>query len=618
MANTGQTGAGCAFSFTTAASRVLRRVILRRWITLLGAAGWVASGVLCALSGLVWCFSGAFIPWLPLVLLCLWMAGSLVFAYATKPGAFPAFALWDQAEGRREAFATAWWFEQQAQPTPAQSAHVVRQQPLLREALPRICDALPIRPVRAVWAAPVVATLALALPAALGTRTTREIINDDMSRAAGTEGRKLARQDWEKKKLDGLDENEKKALEKLKDQLKNTARELENSAGKDARSVLSSLEKRAREAEKLASDIGQEKNSWASAKMVEELRRHADTADLGDAVAEKNARDAAAAAETLARQLKSQRLTTEARERLNETLKDVQKLSEKEDRTRTVGENVLGAADRLLASDPVEAGDEFEKLADKMRDISRRELTRKELEKLAQQLRDAGANITGQSEGTMRSMTQAGQQGGSSQAAQSPQVPQSNPQQGQNGGQPLMPPGFAQNQQQGVMSQSPSSGTGQQLPVMTLQQPGNTKSEGSKPMLVAPVPGMKPPEKPDAILISPESEKGDPNAAVAIAAPGGLPPGEGKADLNNKSTKKQGSGTQSMVTTRSINEGQSTSRAVEGGARKEQASRGATSSVLQAIQNEEEALDEQALPPSRREQVRRYFTELRKRFEKQE
>jgi hypothetical protein len=56
-------------------------------------------------------------------------------------------------------------------------------------------------------------------------------------------------------------------------------------------------------------------------------------------------------------------------------------------------------------------------------------------------------------------------------------------------------------------------------------------------------------------------------------------------------------------------------RSVEGGARKEDPTRSATPTTLEAIQAEEAALDEAALPPARREQVRRYFNELRKRFE---
>lgn len=606
--------------FAAVAPRVLRRVIVRRGIALLGHTGWMMAGILIVAQAVVWFFAGTFVPWLPVVLVALWVPGAFVAAYVTRPNAFSAFALWDQAAGRREAFANAWWFERQAGLTAAQSEHIAAQRPLLQDALPGLNAALPVRPVRSVWIAPVLALLALALPQVFGTRVVREIVNQDMLGKAKEEGRKLEQKDWENKNLAGLTEQEKKELEKLKDSVQKTAKELANSAGKDAREVLSSLEQRARDAEKLAARLNDEKDSWASTKLVKELRKHADTADLGDAVADKIADNAAKAAETLANQLKSPQLGKEARERVTETLKSVQKQAEKEDRARTVGEHVLAASDQLSATKPAEAGQEFEKLAEKMREVARREQTRKELEKLAQQLRDAGSNITGQSNGGMQQMAEAGQQGNSPQQGQSQQVQQSNPQQGQNGNKPLMPPGLAQNQPQGQMSQSPPSGSGQQqqLQMMSGQQPGQGQDGQGKPTLFAPVPGSKSGEKPDVILLGKDPPDGDPNAAIAMTAPGGLPPGAGTAELNNKPTEKQSSGNQSMVAAQKTNEGQSTSRAVEGGTKKEQATRSATATAVQAIQAEEEALDDQALPPSRREQVRRYFTELRKRFEKQE
>ena len=606
-------------TFAAVAPRVLWRVTLRRWIALLGNTGWMAAGSLVVVLLAGWFLFGTLIPWLPMVLVMLWMIGALIASYMTRPNPFSALALWDQAAGRREAFANAWWFEQQAELTEGQSEHIAAQRPVLDQALPGLNAALPIRPARTVWIAPAIALLAFALPAVFGTRVVREIVNQDMLKTARDEGRKLAQKDWEKKNLAGLTEQEKKELEKLKDNVQKTAKELENSAGKDAREVLAELEKRAREAEKLASRLGDEKDAWASEKMVNELRKHADTADLGDAVADKKADNAAKAADALAGQLKSPQLTNESRERVNETLKNVQKEAEKEDRKRTVGENVLAASDQMSAAKPAEAGKEFEKLADKMREIARREQTRKELEKLAQQLRDAGSNITGQSSGGMQQMAEAGQQGNSQQSGQSQQVQQSSPQ-GQGGNQQqLMPPGLGQNQQQGQMSQAPVPGTGQQqqLPMMTAQKPGEGQEGKGKPTLFAPIPGMKPGEKPDTLLLGQGPPEGEPNAAIAMAAPGGLPPGAGTAKLDNEATEKQKSGNQSMVAAQKTGEGQSTFRSVEGGTKKESASRSATATAVEAIQAEEEALDEQALPPSRREQVRRYFTELRKRFEKQ-
>jgi hypothetical protein len=100
-----------------------------------------------------------------------------------------------------------------------------------------------------------------------------------------------------------------------------------------------------------------------------------------------------------------------------------------------------------------------------------------------------------------------------------------------------------------------------------------------------------------------------------VAQPGGPKAGVGKADLNNTPTEKQDTQKQDVVQAQQNAEGQSTVRSVEGGARAENAARAATQTTLEAIQAEEAALDESALPPARREQVRRYFNELRKRFE---
>lgn len=170
------------------------------------------------------------------------------------------------------------------------------------------------------------------------------------------------------------------------------------------------------------------------------------------------------------------------------------------------------------------------------------------------------------------------------------------------------------------MNQLPMQGSGssQQLPMMIARQPGKGQSGQGKPMLLAPIPGAKPNEQPSALLLGQQLPKGTPDRSIAIAAPDGNQPGVGKADLNNKPTDPQKSGAQGMVAAQQTNEGQSAIRSVEGGTRKEAAARSASEVAVEFIQAEEQALDEAALPPSRREQVRRYFTELRKRFEKQD
>jgi hypothetical protein len=141
----------------------------------------------------------------------------------------------------------------------------------------------------------------------------------------------------------------------LKQKLQQTAADLANAGGKDARDVLAELERRARDAEKLADELDNGKEAWASEKLIDALRKHADTADLGDSVAAKNAKASAKAAETLASQLKSPQLGAEAKERMNETLKDVQQQADKADRQRTVGQNVLAAGDQMQQGRPAGA-----------------------------------------------------------------------------------------------------------------------------------------------------------------------------------------------------------------------------------------------------------------------
>lgn len=135
-------------------------------------------------------------------------------------------------------------------------------------------------------------------------------------------------------------------------------------------------------------------------------------------------------------------------------------------------------------------------------------------------------------------------------------------------------------------------------------------------MLFAPIPGQKPGEKPDSFMLGPPGDNPGDGPPMMMTMPGGKEPGVGKAELNADATAQQKAGNQSVVAAQQNNDGSSSVRAVEGGARKENASLSATQIATEAIAAEEEALDEAALPPSRREQVRRYFTELRKRFEK--
>lgn len=624
MSETATASAPMTPSFAPVAQRVQVWVVLRRWLavlrmTLVPASLCMVLLVLAGLRGAGFAFS----PWLGLL---LWVAGCLGYVWWRRPGEFSALALWDEAAGRREAFASAWWFEQRAEEGAEARAHIAAQRAVLGQAWPAALRRdLPLRPDRWLVLPVVIALLGSGVSAVLAPVSDEVPMDAEMTRKAAEEARRLAQTEWEKKKLAGLKEDEEKKMEELKQKLQQTVAELAQAEGKDARSVLAELERRARDAEKLAEEMGRGQEDWASEKLVEELRKHADTADLGDAVAAHKAQMAAQAAQALAEQLKSPQLTAEAKARMGETLKDAQREADAEDRKRTVGQGVLSAADEMQQGRPAGAGKEFEKLAEKLRELGMREQAQKELQQLAQQLRESGSKIAGQQEGesgAMQQMSQAGQQGdgGSDQQGQqnTPQVGQA-----QQGQQQMNPPGMGQSGQQNqMMQQQPQGGAGsqQQQIQMGQAQQGQAGKEGQpgdgQPMLLAPIPGgANPGDKPPTMIIESEGAPQDPQGPMLTMPGSGLNAGQGKADLNNTPTERTKTDQQSVVRAQQGSEGQSTVRSVQGGARKEDAARGATQTALEAIQAEEAALDEAALPPARREQVRRYFNELRKRFE---
>ncbi|MDB6117072.1 MAG: hypothetical protein JWO08_853 [Verrucomicrobiaceae bacterium] len=601
-------------AFDAAAGRALQRVALRRWLLL--ATSTLRWAVVAVAAGVVLQWLGMTGVWLPFAVVVVWLAGCAMWAWRQRPGKYEALALWDEVRQASEAFAAAWWYGLQPERTPMQQQHLNAQAAVLETALPRLAKDLPLRINRWLWAAPALACVGLAGNLWLHRTPPQELLSDSMQQAAVQEAKSLAQTDWQKKKLQGLTEPERQEVEKLKQDIKSTASGLQSEAGKSARDVLNNLEQRAREAEKLAQRLGNEAGAWASEKMVAELRKHADTADLGDAVADKNAAQTAKTANDLASQLKSPQVTAEFKERLGAALKEVRKQSETEDRKRIVGSHVIAAGEELDLSKAQEAGLEFEKLAGTMQEMARREQSRKELEKLAQQLRDAGSRIAGNQGGGLQQMAAAGQSGQQGQQQSPGGQGRQQTQNAQTMNQaPLQPPGLAQNAPQTLMQEAPQPASGEQQQGMAQMRPGQPPGQG-KPMLFAPVPGMKPSDKPPEALILGKDPPKDPEApSIVLNVPGGQQPGNGTAKLDNAPTAAKKAAGDSQVNAVQGNQGQSSTHSVEGGIRQDGASRSAQQTAVEFIQQQEEALDDAALPPARREQVRRYFTELRKRFE---
>jgi len=165
------------------------------------------------------------------------------------------------------------------------------------------------------------------------------------------------------------------------------------------------------------------------------------------------------------------------------------------------------------------------------------------------------------------------------------------------------------------------SGTGQQQQISVAQgqpQNGQQGQQGqgnqNRPMLLAPIPGAKADQQPSAMIMVPNMPQ-DANNAAAMAGPGGPSPGAGKAKLDATKTAQTKADGSSVVTAKTGSEGASSTRSIDGGIKQESAERTAQETSMDFINEQEAALDDAALPPQRREQVRRYFGELRKRFE---
>jgi hypothetical protein len=104
-------------------------------------------------------------------------------------------------------------------------------------------------------------------------------------------------------------------------------------------------------------------------------------------------------------------------------------------------------------------------------------------------------------------------------------------------------------------------------------------------------------------------------AAAPSAGTGGLEAGHGSAPYGNTATKPHAATSTGVVTPTPTGEGASEIRYVPGGEHTETAARSAEELAVDFIKAEEEALSEEPLPLSRRRQILRYFTALRRRIE---
>ncbi len=594
--------------FTGLARRVRRRLIRAEWRRALTALAWVpwvgvAAVVALRLAGAAgWDLAAA------VASVAGWLGAAAARAWTRRPSLYAALSNWDTLTGRNELFSSALAFAQTPAPDAGRELHLIRARIELDEIISRLPRELPLPRLR--WPlvlGPVVAVTLAVLPWGRPVPTLGDQpLTEEMLAAAQAEAEALAAADpLAAKNAEALSDEERRLLEELQRQQQELAEKLKNAAGQTPRELLDALEKQARAAEELARQLGAGKEAWASEAMLQEMKQHPDTAELAEALEDKNAGQASEEARELADKLRSPELTQEATERLKTAFDRTMQKASETDRAQPTGQHVGAAAEDLQQENPAAAGAEMQALADKFARQQQRENAQAELDKLAEQLRQSGNSLMGQQGEGLQKLA-----GASGDAAESSPMPD------------LMP----------LSEMAADASAMDALPMTDLPvQPGTPRGtpipgagpppKDAKPLAV--VPGTAPAGGPPLAVAKPIPGAG--GAAIPIpgagssSAPsgqpgaGGLLAGRGAAELNGKATTPQAAAAQGEVTV-AAGEGESFLQTVQGQPRQEDVQRATRATAADFLKTQENAFDEKNLPPARRQQVKRYFDSLRQRF----
>ncbi len=601
--------------FTNAANEASRRLFLIRWLSALRATA-VPAGLIALLAVAAVRLGGLQIWeqwWVP-VLLVAWIAACGFRAAVTRPRGFAALAAWDEAGGRKETMASAQFFETHESDGPGESLHLTRAHRKLEAARRKMNRELPLPRMGGGWIVPVLAVAFALSPLMRPEVSAVDIpVDDAVAEQAKKEAKNLEKQLDKMNELSGLSNDEKKELDEVVRKARESIqKQLNKSEGKSTREILEELEKRARAAEKLAKEMGEAADDkWASDQLIAEMMKHADLADLAEGIKAKKAEPSAKEARKISKRLKSDDLTREAESRVTRAVDQSGKKATDDDLKKPVGEHVERAGRRLADKKKNEGADEFEKLADKLHRIAQRENAKKQMQKLASQLRRAGSKLTGNKSGGLKRLAKNNQKPNPLNNRLQKAL-QNNP---NLQGLPNMP-----------MNNNPLNMPGlQNLPILNPQNIKFQKGMGMpKPGGMCPVPGTLPKNIKNLTIVPGMGAGGKPKAIIPIpgmgaggmgAGQGGLQAGHGSAGMGNNKTDPFAATGGAVVAAQIGDTGEIAVRAIEGGPTQESASRIATEKMAEFVKVQEEALELENLPTSRREHVKQYFNLLRERFE---
>ena len=607
--------------FDDVARRAVRRISLAKWFETLGRSALIVFPLLAVVALTGWLFD---IPtlhiglWHAIGVVIAWTALTAVWTTRQRPDAVSALALWDERAGRGEVFTSALCFESLPEPDVAEQLHLRRATQQLEEAEPKLGQELPVNLRHRAWLMPIAALVLVAVIPARPASTSEQQLDEAGRERALAAAEELARQaELDRIEEAGLTEEEKEKLKELENALdESTERLKELQEGESSRDVLSELEAMAHEAEKLSEALEGE-GEGLSPEMIAELERHADTTDFGSALRSEDLGDIAAEAEAIEDKLKDKELSREEEERMEETLRKAMKKANKNDRESQTGKELEEALQRLTKNKPQQAARNFKNIAQNALQKQQRQLAQQQLKQLAQQLRKAGQQIFQNKQGNggqgIQKLAQLQQQGLKPlQAGQQVQLAMPNGQRGQNQGMPVaLGQGQPGNQQPNAMipipgQQAPGQGqpqgiipgTGQGQPAGSIPVPGS----GGSPVPGsggAPVPG---------------SGSGGSPVPGSGGGVGGLQAGTGSAGYTNNTTKAMEAKKQGTVQGVMNADGESMVRQIDPSTHREDAEREYQQRVAELLQLEEEALADEPLPASRRQQVLQYLTTLRRQL----
>ena len=581
--------------------------------------------------------------WVALGIIGLWLVIGWIISRVRLPDSLKALAILDERGGWKDCFSSAWAFlnEGVSGSNEGASLHLNQARRILPGAVAGLRKSIPMPSLAKAWFLPLLAIIFALTPLFRpGLDAGDALLTEEMQVAAGEQADALKGEGEKVADLTSLTADERKQLEKLRAEVKDTAESLNDTDGQTATDVLEALESRARAAEKLAEKLGNSSDVWASDEMLAEMSQHPDTADLALAIKDKQAEPAADESEKLFQTLDDLEIARETADRITAALDRTMEQAIEADRSKPVGERVGNAATKMLDQQTKTAAREFEELAKHFRVVKNRESARKKLEDLASKLRDAGSQISGSKLQKMQKLaSQEKKPGNSPQGLKSidsnplanqiqnmtaPQVMQPGqlgapaPGKGKKGGQKAPVPGSGQKgkgekgEQQAFSAPVPGEGKkGDKGDSGFAQGKGNEKGKGKSGMLSAPIPGMAPGQQSAAAALGAGDGGGQGNGSQ-----GGDQAGEGTAELVDSPSDTLKAAKDSKVVAQINKSGDSTTRAIEGGARTEEAQLSRQEVMTNFIAVEEQALDGQPLPMSRRNHVLRYFSALRKEFEK--